>query len=58
MDLFKLEDEQTKAKFSVVVFECCELLDVSRAVSALHNYIPNISNGICALIARGGTLLM
>jgi hypothetical protein len=31
MDLFKLEDDQTKAKFSVVVFEfgCCELLNVS-----------------------------
>jgi hypothetical protein len=58
MDLFKLEDDQTKAKFSVVVFECCELLNVSRAVAALHSYIPNVSDGICALIARGGTRLM
>ena len=31
MDLFKLEDDQTKAKFSVVLFEfgCCELFNVS-----------------------------
>jgi hypothetical protein len=38
VDLFKLEDDQTKAKFSVVVFDCFELLNVSRAVSALYNY--------------------
>ncbi len=29
MDLFKLEDDQDKAKFSNVAFECCELFDVS-----------------------------
>jgi hypothetical protein len=36
VDLFKLEDDQTKAKFSVVVFDCFELLNVSRAVSAVY----------------------
>ncbi len=34
MDLFKLEDDQTKAKFSVVLFEfgCCELFNVCEGV--------------------------
>ena len=35
MDLFKLEDDQTKSKFSGVVFECCELMDVSCGLHAV-----------------------
>jgi hypothetical protein len=40
-DLFKLEDDATKAKFSSVVFEigCCEMLDVIFIFAVFIRYV-------------------